>query len=448
MLRYSQIFIRLVTAIIPFRSVRRQIRQRLMGCCREVWLSRTVPRVRKRYAELERACRARLAAGNRLRVCFIVCDVSMFSAEPVYQAMCQDSRFEPFIAIVPRVSRGESFLRATLAKTVSVLSARYSGVRSLYDPDTRVAQSLEGQADVVFTSVIYNDQTLERYTALPLSRFALLACIPYVYSGLFKVNVKRTVFLPQIALMWRIFLPTQQTVDLWTECNPLLRGAAVLNGYVKMDRLAGINVRSSRPKTVILAPHHSLPSGTDSPLTLSTFLTHADFFLKLPGLYPEIHFIFRPHPLLFTRLATSDWWGPERVESYCKAMEAFPNVEFQRGGDYFDAFVNSDALIHDCGSFLAEYFYTGHPQCYLLADDATIDREFLPFGKKLLEHVNRAYSSDEIRSFIETVVLAGNDPGRQERDALARKEVCVYHPYAAKRTIDDVFAGILGGSSY
>ena len=154
----------------------------------------------------------------------------------------------------------------------------------------------------------------------------------------------------------------------------------------------------------------------------------------MPELFPEITFVFRPHPLLFPRLATAKWWGPEKTAAYERTMEAHPNVVFQRGGDYFEAFRNSDALIHDCGSFLAEYFYTGCPQCYLLESEATLDEQFLPFARTLAEHVRKAYTDDEVIAFIRDVA-SGRDPDREARAAFAAKEVCVNHPDATSAVL-------------
>lgn len=436
--------IRLLTGLIPVKSARRRIRRRMLDRARDAGIEKALPIVRARQAENVRRCREKMRRGEPLRVCFLVCDASMFSAEPVYVAMRKDARFAPFIAVAPRVSRGETFLRETQAKTMAVLAARYGGdVVCLYDPETRRRASLAGRADIVFTSVVYNDQTFEDYTAFPLSAFALVACITYGYGGLLRVNIDKAIFLPQIAFMWRYFVSNPDMLAAWREKNPRLSDALALSGYAKMDRLAEIPVRTDRPKTVVIAPHHSLPrAGVSDDLAISTFLLHADFFQKLPDLFPEIHFVFRPHPLLFPRLATSDWWGPEKTEAYRAAMAAHPNVEFQQGGDYFETFANSDALIHDCGSFLAEYFYTGRPQCYLLESDATVDRQFLPLGRKMLEHVCRAYTQEQILAFIREYVVAGRDPERAARDAFAAREVCVNHPHAAKSVIETVVAAL------
>lgn len=428
--------VRLLTALIPVKGLRKRIRRHLMDRTRARWIESMLPQVRARYAELARACAGKLTGGVRLKVCFLVCDAAMFSAEPVYQRMLADERFEPYVAVVPRVSRGEAFLRATLKRTMDELSARCEDVRCLYDPDAGAAQSLEGEADIVFTSVAYDDQTLERYTALPMSQFALVVQIPYGYGGHLASDLGRLVFLPQLVLSWKLFVPSKQAWEMWTEANPLLRGNMVVGGYPKMDRLVRIPVRTDRPKTVLVCPHHTLARGTGG-LELSNFLKYADFFLRLPSEFPDVHFVFRPHPLLFPRLATDAWWGERRTADYRAAMSALPNVEFQQGGDYFDAFVNSDGMVHDCGSFLGEYFYTGHPQCYMLEDESVLERQFTPFGKKMHEHVDHAFCEDDVRRFVRGIA-AGEDPRAGARATFARDEVCPFHPAAAAEVIAEV----------
>ena len=424
--------IRLVTALIPVKRVRRRLRDRWMAAAREHRLARVLPVVRARYAAHETACREKLARGERLRVAFLVCDASMFSGESVFLKMREDPRYDCFIAVAPRVTRGEDFLRDTLKKTVGELDKRYpQAVRALYDPDAGKAEKLD--ADLVFSTILYEDQTLPDYTTERLSARSLVAILYYGYGGLFISNEKKTPYLPNIVLSWRYFVSNEATRRMSIEKNPLLAENAVTVGYAKMDRLATIPLREHAGKTILLCPHHTLDK-IPGALALSTFLKNADLFQRLPEMFPEITFVFRPHPLLFPRLATAKWWGPEKTSAYERAMEAHPNVVFQRGGDYFEAFRNSDALIHDCGSFLAEYFYTGCPQCYLLESEATLDEQFLPFARTLAEHVRKAYTDDEVIAFIRDVA-SGRDPDREARAAFAAKEVCVNHPDATSAVL-------------
>ena len=433
-------FIRVLTALIPVKRARRRLRDRWMAAARARRLARTLPVVRARYAAHEAACRKRLARGERLRVAFLVCDASMFSGESVFIKMREDPRYDCFIAVAPRVTRGEAFLRDTLEKTVDVLDKRYpQAVQALYDPDTGTAEPLD--ADLVFSTILYEDQTLPDYAVDRLSCRALVAILYYGYGGLFFTNEKNTPFLPNVVFAWRYFVSNESTRAMSVAQNPALAENMRAVGYCKMDRLASLPSRRRERKRVILSPHHTIDRDSDG-LALSTFPLHADMYLRLPGLFPDIDFVFRPHPLLFPRLATAKWWGPEKTNAYRAKLESCPNVEFQQGGDYFETFADSDALIHDCGSFLAEYFYTGRPQCYLLADDKTVERQFLPFSRQLLEHVDKAYTDDDVLAFIRRVVVDADDPRKAERDAFAAREVCVNHPHATDAVLSAVADGI------
>ena len=434
--------IRLLTALIPAKGVRKRVRAKWLARAQAERLAALAPRQRARYAARADACRANLGRRVRLKEDFLVCDASMFSGESVYARLAADPRFDCAIAVAPRVTRGEAFLRETLAKTVDTLRKRYGdAVRALYDPDAKSALPLD--ANIVFSTVVYEDQTLPDYTTERLSARALVAVLYYGYGGLFISNEKKTPYLPNIVLAWRYFVSNEATRRMNVEKNPLLAANAVTVGYAKMDRLATIPRRERAGKTILLCPHHTLEK-IPGELSLSTFLKNADLYQRLPEMFPEITFVFRPHPLLFPRLATAKWWGPEKTSAYERAMEAHPNVVFQRGGDYFEAFRNSDALIHDCGSFLAEYFYTGCPQCYLLESEATLEEQFLPFARTLAEHVRKAYTDEEVVSFVRDVA-AGRDPDRESRAAFAAKEVCVNHPDATSAVVA-VLDAALGGA--
>ena len=80
---FKTTLIRLATALIPAKRVRKRLRRRLLDAERAEWLAKTVPAVRAHAADVEAQCRAKLARGERLTVAFLVCDASMFSGESV-----------------------------------------------------------------------------------------------------------------------------------------------------------------------------------------------------------------------------------------------------------------------------------------------------------------------------------------------------------------------------
>ena len=424
----------------------KRLRKRLLRQAQAARVADLLPRVRARYARHAEACRAKLARGERLKVAFLVCDASMFSGEQVFALLSRDPRCTCEIAVAPRVTRGEAFLRDTLAKTVRTLSVRYgAAVRPLYDPETGTSAPLD--ADIVFSTVVYEDQTLPDYTTERLSERALVAVLYYGYGGLFISNERKTPYLPNIVLAWRYFVSNEATRVLSVERNPQLAANIVVVGYCKMDRLAEEQRRAreqsaaGRRKKVLVCPHHTLEK-TPGELALATFPEHADLFLRLPEMFPEIDFVFRPHPLLFPRLATAKWWGEARTKAYREKMERFPNVEFQQGGDYFAAFADSDAMIHDCGSFIIEYLLTGKPCCYLQ------DRERMAtFNQLTNEALDTYYWANDIagvRQFFDRVVLGGDDEKQPLRRDFAAKYLTPPHGQSAAQNIIDAILGEKG----
>lgn len=53
-------------------------------------------------------------------------------------------------------------------------------------------------------------------------------------------------------------------------------------------------------------------------------------------------------------------------------------------GDYIDLFLSSDGIIHDSGSFIAEYLYTRKPALHTMTNPKTYE-EFNEIGKQCLD---------------------------------------------------------------
>ena len=242
--------------------------------------------------------------------------------------------------------------------------------------------------------------------------------------------------------MWKAFFECEDTLDQY-KANTMGDGAnGVITGYVKMDRLNEVTRTPSDRKRILIALHHSVEGGANDILSLGNFVRYSDYFLQLPDRYPEIDFIYRPHPYLFRSLRREDLWGEEKVEAYLAALKAKKNVFFDDNGDYFPSFVNSDACIQDCGSYLVEYLYTGKPCCYMLKQESDIGRKFSKLGKDCLEQCEIAYDTGAIDAFIRDIVLRGNDPKKASRLEFMRR-IMVHYPHAADAALDEIRKGIL-----
>jgi len=83
---------------------------------------------------------------------------------------------------------------------------------------------------------------------------------------------------------------------------------------------------------------------------------------------------------------------------------------FQRETTYL--FLTSDAMIHDCGSFMIEYHYTKKPVMYI--SNHNVDY-LSDFGRLAYNMHYKGSSPIEIETFINKVVLSGDDEMLFER---------------------------------
>jgi hypothetical protein len=131
---------------------------------------------------------------------------------------------------------------------------------------------------------------------------------------------------------------------------------------------------------------------------------------------------------MWINLQNNNIWTKKQIDDYINTISKMPNVEYQNGGDYFETFVNSDALIHDCGSFTAEYLFVNKPCCYLLKNQEMLDKNSNEFHKQCIGLHYPAYNEQDIIDFIENIVIHGKDTKSVERQQFVQNELFFKHP--------------------
>ena len=390
--------------------------------------------------KIEAIRRERIGKGLPVRALFLVSSASMFPARPLLDAMLRDSGFDARILVIPdlrwRDRDPEIARRACRAELASYPADRFLEAK----PDeSGVWPDSIGDfgADIVCYPSPYDLSSFRYNPHWAVGRQFLPIYISYSFStSIFGYGVLGR---QNYAYFWKVFAECDATAKEYAE-HSLLKGAnAEVVGYFKMDALASATPwpRNGNRKRVLIAPHHSVDGGTNDTLALSNFQRYADYFLSLPERHPEIDFVFRPHPFLFTVLSRPNKWGPGKVDNWISRMKAHPNVRWSDEGDYFPAFASCDACVQDCGSYLAEWIYTGKPCCYMLKSPSDIDAKFTPTGKGCLAHCYLAYDEPAIEEFLRDVVEGGSDPKAAARDEF-RKTIMVNHPHAATAALKGI----------
>lgn len=170
-------------------------------------------------------------------------------------------------------------------------------------------------------------------------------------------------------------------------------------------------------KKVIWAPHWTITEEYCW-FARGTFLRTAHIMLELAQKYSDrIQFAFKPHPHLHRILLSLPEWGKERTEQYYRQWAEMPNTQIEEG-EYTALFMQSDAMIHDCGSFRLEYLFADKPCMYLR--DAECKEDYNQMSKDALSCYHIGSTQEEIDAFLQKCVLGGEDP-LAERRAVVRK---------------------------
>lgn len=376
---------------------------------------------------------------SRVRFGFYVISEATFQMRSVFTAMLSDDLFDPFIVVVPMLGGDQKESSDKARKTYDSLVAKYPE-RVFEGIVNDVPNSRIEQCDACAIMNPYRHMTNRLFT---IEHFACCGkpvfMVPYSYfNG--TIWAREFYSLSTHSFVYRFFCSNEFELACARKYNRSLRkqGRVVITGNPKTDGICERIKKRPGKRTVLIAPHHSVVPDDTVGFNIGNFLTYSDLILSLPSRYPEIRWIFRPHPLLQMRLINDAGWTQCRWHEYVDKLMEAGDVVYDAGGSYYDSFGESDAMIQDCGSFLPEYFFTGKPQCYLLANEAVAARQFDAYGQTLLSHVYKAYSARQILDFIDEVVIAGHDTMKGERDSFAKEHLMVNHPHVGEAVLKEI----------
>ena len=134
----------------------------------------------------------------------------------------------------------------------------------------------------------------------------------------------------------------------------------------------------------------------------------------------NIQFAFKPHPRLFTELCNHSLWGKEKADEYYNRWRDGANTQLETG-PFVALFKGSDAMIHDSGSFTAEYQFTGKPAMFTTRDMTESEKTLNALGKAALQVHYPGKCREDIITFLESVVLKGEDPMQAVRQDFKEK---------------------------
>ena len=369
----------------------------------------------------------RLREKDCINVLFIVSSLSMWNHQHLYEQMSQNPRFKTTIIFVPfRVYSDDDNIK-TLSQ-LKVYFQQHNTPFFIYDELDFSHQSFEEQfsPDILFYPQWYGElypTPIDIKTQID----KLICFIPYGI-GITPTGIGAHEEFANYA--WKIY----QTSDAHLRASQNLMRChgdnVIVVGHPRADEYAlppsynPWKLQENRKKRVIWAPHFTISDGI-SPLQRSNFLQIADSIWSIAQKYNEsVQFAFKPHPRLITELYKHPEWGKAKTDAYYQQWADGVNTQLEIG-EYVELLKTSDAMIHDCGSFTIEYLYVHKPVMFITKDAEMLKQtdEMLDIGCEALDVHYWGFTEQDICSFIDDVVIAGNDTKKEVREEFFQKHL-------------------------
>lgn len=393
----------------PIKGALAPVYQRTIG----QWQKRRLfLRMQKKHHELL----AQLKGKESIRVVFLAIHKSVWKVDPVFQKMLDDPFFEPVILVCPYTAYGEERMWEDMRECILYFNEKGYTTYSTYNAiEQRWIKLDELAPDIVFFTNPHNLTRKEYYEDAYLN---YLSC--YSGYGIHVANYDGNQGQYNQNFhnaLWKIFVQTKEMYQGYA--NKSQRGEIGLNLVV--DSIVEQIISAKREKSVwknyathkkvIFAPHHTI--NKDFSLQLGNFLEYAEFIKDLVVETREsISWSFKPHPMLKEKLYEHNDWGVVRTDAYYEFWTFQSNTQLDTG-EYIALFVQSDAMIHDSASFIAEYIFANKPVLYLMNQNTR--KNLNSFGNACLDVSSEAWDMQDIRKFIKSLVF-DRDEKRKFRD--------------------------------
>lgn len=373
---------------------------------------------RKKHAEARRCLKQKK---GKINVLFFVINASCWKFDTVYQKMSKHKRYNPIILICPQCDRGEEHKQEQQQNCFEFFKQKGYNVINSFDAVTGNyidARSLS--PDIIFYTNPYEGLIDGRYYITNFSD--VLTC--YANYAFLNNDEKWAASLPLHKSVWKYFCEYDFTRHYNKVGTKLYYDNRVVVGYPMYDCFVDKSFigsdwkqQGTSKKRIIYAPHHTIEA--DGWIHYSTFLSTGEIMSELRDKYKDlVQFVFKPHPLLKPKLYKTLGWGREKTDAFYNAWRNAENATIV-DNDYVDLFKSSDALIHDCGSFIVEYLYVQKPVMHL--NTGQIKEELNDEASEAYRAHYLMNETGDIERFITEVVLKGKDTKSKEREAVFKK---------------------------
>jgi hypothetical protein len=400
--------------IFPNKNSRSKIR----NLCRKLEADKQVPKIQSRYENIVKKLRKQK---GKMRVLFLVNEISKWKAQSLYDLMALSEDFEPVIVLtVADIQRKFSLEQKKEIINSNFESFLQKGMNVQIAFDTKRGKAIDLKTfnpSIVFYQQPYNIPKNQDVDAV--SKYALTYYVPY-YLPDYK-NFKLDCGYDFHHKLYRFYVLNKELESIYKKHLNRINtysGNIYGLGHPMLDLYKNLEDKSSEYKYVIYAPHWSICHKNNSNnINISTFDINGKYILEYAKQHPEINWVFKPHPTLKNSLKQIGEMSQDEIDKYYSDWEEIAVCCYN--SDYLDLFSKSKVLITDCGSFLMEYFCTGKPIIHLISANST----HVPYPQmsEIFNSFYQVYSNSRLERVLDTVVVNDKDFYNEDRIELLNK---------------------------
>ncbi len=364
-----------------------------------------------------------IAAKPKIKIGFVAYSSSMWSCDKLYRLFEADGRFEPFIILCTLGEQVADKENSVYSNALNFFSEKgYKLITAAENPNGSLRDF--GNPDILIYLTPYSTSLSPKCFSvgqIPLDRLVVYIPYSFIVSGNEELLKNGT-----LNLAWKFFCESRHYLELMKTKSLFGGKNTVFTGFPGMDTLLdgrddkGLFKGEKSLKKTIYAPHFSVG---ESGIGFSTFKENHRFMLELATKTSgSVSWVIKPHPRLKSESVRCNIFkSEEEFNEYIAKWDALPNARSMFGGGYNDLFAESDAIILDSASFLAEYQFTGNPLLFL----TNSRQRFNAFGESILKTVYKADGNDfaAIESFVYDTVISGQDDMQPLRKAFFEREL-------------------------
>ena len=351
---------------------------------------------------------------RKIKVGFFVSEIAKWKGQSLYELMEKSDRYVPIILVYPTKVEARLDVLTQHKNTnekIQYFRQHKMNVQSIWVIDTQKCISL-GDLDI---DLVFYQQPWDIPPAPSPKRFAFQALsfyFPYYMVNYYNIDLEMKLTLHHT--VFRYILLNNYQVQLYknTYSPWTYAGKLVGLGHPITDKISIIQQQNQDKNYVIYAPHFTFPvTNVKREVYYSTFLETGRFILGYAKRHPEINWIFKPHPRLRRELVETQVWTKQEVDEYYAEWETLGKSCYT--SDYIELFIESKAMITDCGSFLTEYSCTGNPLIHLVPGKRPSEPN--PALEKLFDTFYEAPDNKVLATLLESIVENNEDPKKEER---------------------------------